>query len=313
MFIFSLIVAAIQSDSLHKKLNLKMKKGTLTLLLWFLNMAITPFATIGLWIVLSVTGIMDLIIDAFNSVNRRDRLNQNTYNQNNINQQQNPYYNSFSQPGTGATGSVNQYTPNNRHYQAKTNKNTQYNSAPFANKKGNNNVANPYNLPRSESGRTKIINKFNSKYDLNLSNTDINTMSSATYMSLEWASEVYAMTQKYDSIYEWLGQGNIWLRVYLYAFNIQNISPVFNKQEELVYNAFNTIFTEMCYDETLPTEVIIENINNKYMTRFDEASFLLAINYMESKGRHFKFGSPILTRVHSDIDDLAKKYQTPGR
>ena len=307
MFIVNLIIAAIEADSLYKKFNFKIKKGTLTFIMWVINMIVTPFTTIGLWIVLSFTGLLDTLSDVFNA---KSNINNNI--QQDQNQYQNPYYNSFSQPGIGTTG---RYQSQKRAYSRSSKAYSQpgYSSSPFSRVKSAN-VSNPYNLPRTEAARSKLINKFNKKFDLNLTNTDVKTISSATYMSLEWASEVYAMEQKYDSVYEWLGQGNIWLRVYLYAFNIQNISPVFNKQEELVYNAFNTIFSEMCYDESLPTEVIIENINNKYMTRFDEASFLLAINYMEGKGRHFKFGSPVLTRVSSDVDDLVKKYGgTPMR
>lgn len=204
----------------------------------------------------------------------------------------NPFYNSFSQ---------SRYSG--------------YHTAPGENnfKRANaKNISNPYNLPRRENGRKKIISKFNDRYNLTLTSQDIKNIAEATYMSIEWASEVYSMDRKYDSVYEWLGQGNSWLRVYLYVFNVQNISAVFNKQEELVFQSFNTIFSEMCTDDTLPTEVIIQNINSKYLTNFDETTFMLAINYMESKGKRYKYGAPILTRMESDIETLARKYSMPN-
>lgn len=309
MSVFSFIVGCIEAGIIKDKYKFRKKPKGLTIALIVANIVTTPFATIPALIALSVTGIMDVIVDAIWGGIPVDESNSGTktnvpnprntnYYQNHLNNRgqftpnQTPpsYYNSF-----GPASSVG-------------NRNGNVNYRPSTTKP-NGKISNPYNLPGSEKKRAVLVDKFNKKYDLNLTSNDIQTMSSATYMSIEWASEVYAMTQKYDSIYEWLGQGNIWLRVYLYAFNVQNISPVFNKQEELVFNSFNTIFNEMCVDESLPTEVIIENINNKYMTRFDEATFLLAINYMESKGIHFKFGAPILTRVSSDIEDLEKKYQ----
>lgn len=215
-----------------------------------------------------------------------DKLKNNNQNDSN------PFYNSFSQ---GRYSCYNTAPEENHSKRAKSK-----------------NVSNPYDLPRRENGRRKIISKFNDKYNLTLTSDEIRTIASATYMSIEWASEVYSMDRKYDSLYEWLGQGNSWLRIYLYVFNVQNISAVFNKQEELVFQSFNTIFSEMCVDETLPTEVIIQNINSKYLTNFDETTFMLAINYMESKGKRYKYGAPILTRMESDIENLTRKYSTPG-
>ncbi|MGN0165515.1 MAG: hypothetical protein ACI39R_04975 [Lachnospiraceae bacterium] len=235
-------------------------------------LTINPIFFFIVWLIAKKSGIISVKPD-----NEFKRNNQNRAN---------PYYNSFSNTTSDAY---------------------KYSESTKAHAK---NVSNPYDLPRRENGRKKIIEKFNEAYNLNLTRQDVQTIVSATYMSIEWASEVYAMNRKYDSLYEWMGQGNVWLRVYLHAFNVQNISPVFNKQEELVFQAFNAIFSEMCVDETLPTEVIISNINSKYLTNFDETSFMLAINYMESKGMRYKYGAPVLTRMSSDIENLARKYES---
>lgn len=277
---FSLIMAIIFSNMFKNKYGVRFmqdSKGFFIgfILLWIL-WGFAPWLAIMGMIVAKHTGILD----------NMKRRNQNRYNDPNYYKQgyNNPYYNSFSYKNTN-----------------------QYNTADYTTAKAKN-VSNPYNLPRGENGRKKIILRFNDKYNLTLTKQDIQLIASATYMSIEWASEVYSMDRKYDSVYEWLGQGNIWLRVYLYAFNVQNISPVFNKQEELVFQSFDTIFSEMCIDDTLPTEVIIENINHKYLTNFDETSFMLAINYMESRGKRYKYGAPILTRMSSDIENLTRKY-----
>lgn len=274
MFFFFFIVLTIYFNKRKAQNNYNMSVSAIvfiSLLLAIIFSLLSPYSMIFLiWIFCS----------------RFARKNNGQQGQNS----ENPYYNSFSQ---------SRYSG--------------YSTAPrrrFGRVSQDLNVSNPYDLPKREGGRKKIISKFNKKYSLNLTPQDIQTISSGTYMSLEWASEVYSMTVKYNSLYEWLGQGNSWLRVYLYVFNVQTISPVFNKQEEIVFQSFDTIFSEMCTDETLPTEVIIQNINNKFLTNFDEPTFMLAINYMESKGKRYRYGSPILTRVHSNIDDLADKYRT---
>lgn len=269
MFIFWIIVSSVILNNLKKDVSFLQSGVAYVLSLFFL----TIFLESGLW-------FPALILYIVYNKNKKNRRN----TQNNL-QENNPYYNSFSQ---------------GRH--------SGYNTAPKKQHKHPSEVSNPYNLPKREGGRKKIISKFNKQYNLNLSSQDIQSMASGTYMSIEWASEVYSMDQKYNSFYEWLGQGNSWLRVYLYVFNVQTISPVFNKQEEIVFQSFDTIFSEMCVDDDLPTEVIIQNINNKFLTNFDESTFMLAINYMESKSKRYKYGAPVLTRMHSDIDDLARKY-----
>lgn len=165
-----------------------------------------------------------------------------------------------------------------------------------------------YNLPVKQKKREKIIEKTNKKYRLSLTSAQIECIAAASYISPQWAAEVKSMEKNYNNIYEWFTSGNTWLKVYLYAFNKMDISSLFYKQEQIVYQTFDTIFSEMCIDDTLPTEVVIENINNKYLTNFDELSFMQAINYMESKGKRYRFGAPVLTKVNSEIENLQRKY-----
>ena len=168
-----------------------------------------------------------------------------------------------------------------------------------------------FNLPKRQGAREKIIKKFCKLYNISLDDNDIKTMASASYLSNEWAAEIAAMTFKYNSVYEWMGSGRSWFRIYITTFNMIDVFSAFSRQEQYVFETFDKIFTDICVDDTLPVEVIVENINRKYLTNFDEVSFMQAIAYMEANGRKYHFGSPVLTSVDSELDKLAKKYGEP--
>ena len=168
-----------------------------------------------------------------------------------------------------------------------------------------------YNLPKRQGAREKIIKKFCKQYNISLDDNDIKTMASASYLSTDWASEIAAMRFKYNSLYEWMGSGRSWFRIYITTFNMIDVFSAFSRQEQYVFETFDRIFSDICVDDTLPVEVIVENINRKYLTNFDEVSFMQAIAYMEANGRRYHFGSPILQSVDSELDKLAKKYQEP--
>lgn len=165
-----------------------------------------------------------------------------------------------------------------------------------------------YNLPKTQRAREKIIRKFNDRYSLNLDKDDIRTIASASYFSVEWAAEISAMTRKYNSYYEWLGNGRPWLRAYISAFSNVEVVSVFSKQESYVFEAYDRIFSDICCDDNLPVEVVIENINHKYLTNFNEATFMQAMSYMESRGKTYRYGSPLLNNINYDLERLAQKY-----
>ncbi|MBR6274197.1 MAG: hypothetical protein IKR27_04205 [Lachnospiraceae bacterium] len=170
-----------------------------------------------------------------------------------------------------------------------------------------------FNLPKRQGAREKIIKKFCKIYNISLDDNDIKTMASASYLSNDWAAEIAAMRFKYNSVYEWMGSGRSWFRIYITTFNMIDVFSAFSRQEQYVFETFDKIFSDICVDDSLPVEVIVENINRKYLTNFDEVSFMQAIAYMEANGRKYHFGAPILQSVDSELDNLAKKYGEPMR
>lgn len=182
----------------------------------------------------------------------------------------------------------------------------------------NNQKPNSYGLPSAEKKRTKIVKKFSEKYNLFLTDREIKRIVDASYLSSGWAREICYMNQKYDTVYAWYASMNPWLKVYLYAFQQQNISSDFAMQERIVYDAFNTVFSDVCSDGDLTIDQAIRRINEKYLTNFDETTFMIAYRYMESKGKKYSFAFGQVLNTQEDIDELLSKYEgmmengTPG-
>ena len=174
----------------------------------------------------------------------------------------------------------------------------------------NNQKPNSYGLPSAAKKRTKIVKKFSDKYDLYLTDREIKRIVDASYLSSGWAREICYMDQKYDTIYAWYAAMNPWLKVYLYAFQQQEISSDFAMQERIVYDAFNTVFSDICNDHDITIDQAIRRINEKYLTNFDETSFMIAYRYMESKGKRYSFAFNQVLNTHEDIDELLSKYES---
>jgi len=177
----------------------------------------------------------------------------------------------------------------------------------------NNQKPNSYGLPSSAKKRTKIVKKFSERYDLFLSDREIKRIVDASYLSSGWAREICYMNQKYDTVYEWYASMNPWLKVYLYAFQQQEISSDFALQERIVYDAFNTVFSDACSDASKTIDQAIRHINEKYLTNFDETTFMLAYRYMESKGKKYTFAFNQVLNTQEDIDELLSKYDQSGQ
>ena len=173
----------------------------------------------------------------------------------------------------------------------------------------NNQKPNSYGLPSAEKKRTKIVKKFSEKYDLYLTDREIKRIVDASYLSSGWAREICYMNQKYDTVYAWYASMNPWLKVYLYAFQQQEISSDFAMQERIVYDAFNTVFSDVCNESTLTIDQAIRKINEKYLTNFDETTFMIAYRYMESKGKKYSFAFNQVLNTREDIDELLQKYE----
>ena len=163
-------------------------------------------------------------------------------------------------------------------------------------------------LPESPKKREKIIKKFNKEYALNLTSHQIENIVNVTYASREWANELKMMERSYVSPYEWMMNGPYWLRIYMTAFPIMDIVPDYKLQEDVVIRAFDEVFTYGCGPGNLPLEVVVENINTKFLTKFDDVTFLRAVEYMKSKGKEYSFATSVMDSVNTQMYDLESKY-----
>ena len=163
-------------------------------------------------------------------------------------------------------------------------------------------------LPRSKSKRRKIVANCNEKFDLTLTEEEIDRIVDASYASVEWEVEVYAMSQDYDSINEWYKGMTGFLRAYIRAFAVQQITSDFRMQEKICMDSFDQIFREI-HPETYPSiDACVRAINDKYMTLFDEATFMIAYRFLQSRGRNYQLPSSSVAYHGSELEQLKEKY-----
>lgn len=164
-------------------------------------------------------------------------------------------------------------------------------------------------LVKSSAKRRKLIAKFNKKYGLCLSDSEIDRINEASYVSYEWEQEVLAMEKNYDSVSEWYASETGWLRAYFRAFSVQNISSDFAYQKMICIDSFTQIFNSVDMSKYDSIDSCIEDINAKYFTFFDEATFMIAYRFLEANGRRFKLpGFGGVYKYESEIDKLKQKY-----
>lgn len=167
-------------------------------------------------------------------------------------------------------------------------------------------------LPRTVGKRTRVLEAFNKKYALTLSDEEMKRIVDASYMSEGWKRELEAMTAKYETIYEWFNSSTSWLRVYIYVFQIQNISSDFVRQEGICMETFDEV---MRYAESLQYMTLDERItrvNDRFFTSFDETSFMIAYRFMQRKGKTYDLNKIDIVQNESEIERMAKKYETTG-
>ncbi len=166
-------------------------------------------------------------------------------------------------------------------------------------------------LPESPSKRKKIVEQFNSKYNLYLTAEQIQSIVNSSYMSEIWRKEVEAMNEKYDSVYEWYQGYTKWLRVYLSAFHVQEVTSDVRQQEIIVTYAFEEVFKYVDGLAGMPLSEKIAHVNDKFYASFDDASFMIAYRFLESKGKHHDLTGSGIIRDDEEIDELLKKYEMP--
>lgn len=163
-------------------------------------------------------------------------------------------------------------------------------------------------LVKAVPKRRKIVEKFNKKFDLTLTDDQIKTIVDASYISVLWESEILSMDENYNSVYEWFKSDTAWLRAYLYVFKVQEVSSDFEQQRQIVFKAFNQIFSEMNFNVYATRKDMLWELNNTYLTGFDEVTFMIAYRFLQSEGRNYDIGCGQIIRNEDETDVLARKY-----
>ena len=163
-------------------------------------------------------------------------------------------------------------------------------------------------LTRAVPKRRKIIQKFNQKYDLYLTEEEINRIVDASYMSNCWEREIYDMNQKYDTVAQWYRGDSAWLRAYLHAFTVQNVTSDFENQKAICLNAFYQIFKEVDPKNYVSVDDCVREMNGRFMTNFDELTFSVAHRFLAENGYVYAMPHYDVKGSKSELDSLKEKY-----
>lgn len=164
-------------------------------------------------------------------------------------------------------------------------------------------------VPEFEAGRKNLVKKFSDKNSLNLTEEQIDTIVKSSYASEEWFKELEAMNKDYKTIESWYKSDTDWLRVYLKAFNVQNISSDFEFQKSICIDNFNRVFSEGYTDRFIDSSEFIKAINQKFMTNFDDITFMKAYRFLQRNGFDYKLPIGDVVSVDNELDKLKKKYE----
>lgn len=157
--------------------------------------------------------------------------------------------------------------------------------------------------------RRRIVSKFNDKYELRLTTDQIQTIVDASYVSPMWEAEIIAMDKSYNTVFEWFNSDTAWLRAYLHAFNVQEVSSDFMAQKEIVLRAFREIFSSMNFQMYSNKNDLLWDLNNKFLTRFDDVTFMIAYRFLEANGYEYDVRMGGVVRNEDEAERLSRKYQ----
>lgn len=164
-------------------------------------------------------------------------------------------------------------------------------------------------IPLAVPKRLKIVQKFNAKYQLNLTEQQIQTIVDSSYVSAEWEYLIHSMTKEYNTIHQWFrAPVGGWLRVYLKVFNVQVVSSDMAQQKKIVLESFDEIFKTMDLSAYNTPAWDINVINNKYMTNFDDNTFMIAYRFLEANGKKYSLGKVQILNTEQEFNDLRSKY-----
>ena len=167
-------------------------------------------------------------------------------------------------------------------------------------------------LPNAVPKRIKIVEKFNTKYQLNLTPQQIQTMVDSSYISTDWEYLIHSMTKEYNTIHQWyrVPIGG-WLRVYLKVFNVQVVSSDMAQQKKICLDSFDEIFRSIDLSLYNTPAWDINAVNNKFMTNFDDNTFMIAYRFLEANGRKYSLGKVKILKADEELSDLKEKYDSP--
>lgn len=163
-------------------------------------------------------------------------------------------------------------------------------------------------LTKSFPKRRKIVEKFSKKYSLNLTEKEVDRIVDASYTSYSWEREIYDMTEDYDALAQWYNRDTGWLRAYLRAFPIQSVSSDFDRQREICQDVFTQVLTEINPGRFATIDECVDAINDKYLTAFDEQTFMIAYRFLEANKVHIDLPSHTVLKGDSDLEKLMHKY-----
>lgn len=163
-------------------------------------------------------------------------------------------------------------------------------------------------LTKSVPKRRKIVSRFSKKYNLNLTEKEIERIVDASYISYGWEREISDMNRNYDSLYEWYDSDANWLRAYFRIFPIQNVSSDFEMQKQMCLDVYERIFTEMPPQSYNSVDACIEAVNNRYMTAFDETTFMIVYRFLQRNGRKIELPRADVLRSESELERLMHAY-----
>ena len=170
------------------------------------------------------------------------------------------------------------------------------------------NIPGDFKLTETVSKRRKIVVKFNKEYQLDLTDEQIERIVDASYFSYSWEREIYDMSRDYNHPSEWYRSDTLWLRAYLRAFPMMNITSDFEMQRRVVEDAFRQVFVELPPGEFLTIDSAIEETNKRFFTLFDETTYMIAFRYMQTKGMKLEFPNALHHTMETEADRLAREY-----
>lgn len=163
-------------------------------------------------------------------------------------------------------------------------------------------------LTKSVPKRRKIVEKFNKKHSLNLTDEEIERIVDASYMSNCWECEIYEMDLDYQSIAQWYRSDTSWLRAYLHAFPVQSVSSDFEMQHKIVLESFDTIFGQIHPEKFASVDDCVKAINDTYFTAFDETTFMIAYRFLQANNIVYPMPHIDLVRTDTVLEQLKAKY-----